>query len=461
MTVSEVLEKVDILRRNNPFTIKDKMRWLNQCEARIQRECLLMPRVIATYDAKIDAEENLIAVEPYDELYVYYICAKIDESLGEMARYNDTILQYNDVQGNYQKYLIKKYDPAHNKISLCRDAPVIFQGDRIEITLYGLPAEAENITEAKVIFTQGENVKEKNEVTAEADTLSVVLTEAESYALSKGNLYVGYEIEANGYRYKDVEAKQFYVKLAPELQIIAKGESGSPVDASLTIAGRAADAAETGAQINQIKNDLKEKAPAGHGGYGEKLEGASLSDENDLENFLNSVIADMGNDRAYRFRFTINAIAGVLIGDWTWVATVFKTSENYAFVVAKSGFGGRVTKIEKVYSNGTWLPVEWENPPMEPGVEYRTTGRSCWGPIYTKLINYGGMPDSNRWAVSHGAAVAYIMQCIGTITAGEHIGSSIPNDTISVFADKENITIVTTKDHSGDKAYVQIWYTKE
>ena len=59
MTVKEVIEKVGTLRRNNQFTIEDKMRWLNQCEAKVQLECLLMPRVEITYDYAADADEKL------------------------------------------------------------------------------------------------------------------------------------------------------------------------------------------------------------------------------------------------------------------------------------------------------------------------------------------------------------------------------------------------------------------
>ena len=106
MTVKDVIEKVDGLRRNNTFTIKDKMKWLNLCEAKIQLDCLLMPCVEVQYDYTADANEELIAKTPHDELYVYFVCAKIDEALGEMAMYNDTIAMYNDVHGDYQKWLL-------------------------------------------------------------------------------------------------------------------------------------------------------------------------------------------------------------------------------------------------------------------------------------------------------------------------------------------------------------------
>ena len=114
------------------------------------------------------------------------------------------------------------------------------------------------------------------------------------------------------------------------------------------------------------------------------------------------------------------------------------------------------------YPNCFYRPIsgesEWINSPMVLGEEYRTTDRWNGKVVYTKLVNYNGMPNSNRYAVSHGAAATQIVRCAGmNITTG----MSIPCDTISVFADKTNITIVTTANHSSHKAYVQIWYTKD
>lgn len=257
MTVKEIIEKVDSLRRNNQFTIGDKMKWLNQCEARLQLECLLMPCVEVQYDYTADADEELLAKTPYDELYVYYICAKIDEALSEMEKYNNTISQYNDVHESFQKWLIKTHDPKHNRIHIRREAPVIFRGDEVAVNLYGLPVDAEEVTEAKILLTQNDVTTEIVDVTMEGDTLTFTLTAAQSYALSKGSLFVGYDILSGEYRYREEQAKRFYVKLAPELQAIVDGEQGSPVDASLTIHGRAADAGVTGEEFEKVRQLIK------------------------------------------------------------------------------------------------------------------------------------------------------------------------------------------------------------
>ena len=42
--------------------------------------------------------------------------------------------------------------------------------------------------------------------------------------------------------------------------------------------------------------------------------------------------------------------------------------------------------------DGNWQPWEWVNPPMQLGVEYRTTERYNGKPVYVQLMNWGRAP---------------------------------------------------------------------
>lgn len=252
MTVKEIIDKVGILRRNNQFTIENKMRWLNECEAKIQLECLLLDKVEFVYDYTIDADEELIAPMPYDELYVYYICSRIDESLGEEKAYNDSITRYNNAQYKYQKWLIKTVDPANNKVQLKRSAPVIYRGEKAVITLYGLPVNADEITTARATLTQGKTQQRITDTEVIDNSLTFSLTEQQTYALEEGTLFVGYNIIAGGYIYKDERVKRFCVMKSPNLGGDGSVLPGVLVDASLTIPGRAADANITGNELRRL-----------------------------------------------------------------------------------------------------------------------------------------------------------------------------------------------------------------
>lgn len=45
-------------------------------------------------------------------------------------------------------------------------------------------------------------------------------------------------------------------------------------------------------------------------------------------------------------------------------------------------------------------PMEWLNPPMQPGVEYRTTERHQGKPVYVKLVDVGSLPNNSYVSVN-------------------------------------------------------------
>lgn len=92
---------------------------------------------------------------------------------------------------------------------------------------------------------------------------------------------------------------------------------------------------------------------------------------------------------------------------------------NYGRMFVSSGVPGSVTQfITSQYAGdkkGVWLmrtrtadtigwgEWEWVNPPMIPGVEYRTTERWNGKPVYTKAVNCGAMGQNTVDDVYHDA----------------------------------------------------------
>lgn len=102
---------------------------------------------------------------------------------------------------------------------------------------------------------------------------------------------------------------------------------------------------------------------------------------------------------------------------------------------------------------------EWLNPPMVLGVEYRTTERWNGKAVYTKLVNYGGMPAQTTWAVAHGCAATNILR---HCAVNETQGMPIPNHITSIIVDKTNITLTNnTPDLKNNQCRVRLWYTKD
>ena len=73
---------------------------------------------------------------------------------------------------------------------------------------------------------------------------------------------------------------------------------------------------------------------------------------------------------------------------------VIKRSAGYAFQVA---FRDDIKKTEmavRKLTASTWGEWEWINPPMETGVEYRTTEKYNGKPVYMKLVDFGALPNN-------------------------------------------------------------------
>lgn len=70
--------------------------------------------------------------------------------------------------------------------------------------------------------------------------------------------------------------------------------------------------------------------------------------------------------------------------------------------LAKNGSSVNVGDECVIQRLRTTAPWEWVNPPMELGVEYRTTERYLGKPVYVKLINCGNLPDGTTKEVAHG-----------------------------------------------------------
>lgn len=147
-------------------------------------------------------------------------------------------------------------------------------------------------------------------------------------------------------------------------------------DETLSVSGKAADAAATGLALSK-------KAPAGYGLGGETK--------------------DIGTDDVSTIRGTgwYWGYIGMPDGFGPSLIHHIERNENYAtqlvYTLADVSYWGSVC-IRREKSAGEWQPWEWENPPMELGVEYRTTERIYYNgvqsPVYTMELNCGGLPAS-------------------------------------------------------------------
>lgn len=136
---------------------------------------------------------------------------------------------------------------------------------------------------------------------------------------------------------------------------------------------------------------------------------------------------------------------------------------------------------------GSWLPLktaaptypesycrvvdgvnEWINPPMVVGTEYCTPERYMGKPVYTKLINFGALPNTTSKNVAHATSVNQIIISLhGQLSDGVPFSTGYNMTRTSgskkfwVDATKWNIRILTEADMSTLTAYVHVKYVKE
>lgn len=113
MTITEVITKTDKLCPNQ-YDTETKMAWLSQLDGRIFNELwkthwFSEKEEFTPYTEGSD--ELLVPFIYGDDLYVYYLCAKIAAQNGETAKYNQFIELYNTEYQNYCNYYNRTHMP--------------------------------------------------------------------------------------------------------------------------------------------------------------------------------------------------------------------------------------------------------------------------------------------------------------------------------------------------------------
>ena len=112
MTSAELFEYVDAILEN-VFTNKIKLRWLNQIEAEIQVDVLLMTPEGITQYKETDMGAELLVPAPYDQLYHEYIFWKICLAQQETERANNYVATFNRVYNEYVRMVCETINPGN------------------------------------------------------------------------------------------------------------------------------------------------------------------------------------------------------------------------------------------------------------------------------------------------------------------------------------------------------------
>lgn len=217
---------------------------------------------------------------------------------------------------------------------------------------------------------------------------------------------------------------------------------------------------------------LSNKAPAGFG-FGDAVQSIeTTSAEESYETYcakVDTVLDGMPNKTAKLVLAYPPAVYGKA---GTTISLLYKGDANYA-VLSNIGSadtalcGWRMIRLKKSSSEpSAWQPFEWEHPPMQLGVEYRTSERYNGKPVYTKLVDCGAGPSNTRKTVSANTQnVETPISCTGNFGSGTipyewFAGDVSGAQAITCTFNGQAIEIAATADYSGWTVFVIVEYTK-
>lgn len=118
------------------------------------------------------------------------------------------------------------------------------------------------------------------------------------------------------------------------------------------------------------------------------------------------------------------------------------------------------------FFDNLWSPWEWVNPPMEIGVEYRTTERWQGKPVYYKVVDFGGLPNETTATVPIGVEnIEWAFLDLSKSWAGP--ASDLTTNYVTnsaaiteLIVSEGQISITTNASMTGTLAYIAVKYTK-
>lgn len=158
----------------------------------------------------------------------------------------------------------------------------------------------------------------------------------------------------------------------------------------------------------------------------------------------------------------------------TDMCALYKSSNNYASVYTigsynygRQGFRMVKRKLDSSDPAGQWDPLEYINPDMKLGVEYRTTERYLGKPVYVKTINFGALPNNTTKNVSLNIDnPEYLVGIWGnsnkniSIPSNNFGGGIGAGNIVTIWTNLIDVYISTDGDRSNHSAIVLVKYTK-
>lgn len=119
MTIIEAINTIDAMKPNS-YEQTEKIKWLSTLDGRIKREIIDTHEgadavVFNEYNSSTPLDTELLVPAPYDEVYIKYLEAMIDNANNEYAKYNNSSVMFNNAYIEYWRYYNRNHLPISGK----------------------------------------------------------------------------------------------------------------------------------------------------------------------------------------------------------------------------------------------------------------------------------------------------------------------------------------------------------
>ena len=120
MKLGEVIEKVD-RKLKNSIPRGEKIRWLSQLEWRVKHQIIdthqgAEKTAFSGYDENTETDTELLVPAPYDEMYLYYLEAKIEYQNQQEDRYNNAMDLFDEKWAAFAGWYNRTHLPIAHKL---------------------------------------------------------------------------------------------------------------------------------------------------------------------------------------------------------------------------------------------------------------------------------------------------------------------------------------------------------
>ena len=118
MTIEQAINRLDE-RKQNIYSREEKIKWLSQIDAEIYRKIMQThegcPAGWVPYTEAADIKRELLAGEPWDEMYIHWLESRVDYYDKEFGEYNNSYSAFASVYGDYARAYNREHMPVQRR----------------------------------------------------------------------------------------------------------------------------------------------------------------------------------------------------------------------------------------------------------------------------------------------------------------------------------------------------------